>query len=66
MEAQLEKALSEHPTHDRMALLEERIMRGIAESKARTARHINQSVGIILGTVLAGLALAVGIILGFG
>lgn len=34
----------------------------IAEMMAQQARHINQSVGI----VLAGIALAVGIILGFG
>ena len=62
LDGQLEEALSDHPTHDRLALMEERILRSIAESEARTARHINQSVGIVLG----GIAVAVGIILGFG
>ncbi len=34
----------------------------MAEMEARQARHINQAVGI----VLAGIALGVGLILGFG
>ena len=45
-----------------MALMEANILRAIAESEARQARHTNQAIGI----VLAGIALAVGIILGFG
>ena len=66
MDSQLDDALSKHPTNDQAALSEARILRAIAESEARTARHINQALGIGLGTLLAGLALAVGIILGFG
>ena len=62
MDAQLEEALSEHPTHDRVALMEERILRAIAESEARHSSRVNQATAILL----AGLALAVGIILGFG
>ena len=34
----------------------------IAEMMAQQARHINQATGIVLG----GIAVAVGIILGFG
>ena len=62
LEEQVSQALSSYPTQDRMDLMEQRIMPAIAESEARQARHINQAVGILL----AGTALAVGIILGFG
>lgn len=56
-------------TKDQVSLGFERVLRAIAEAElrraemeARQARHINQAVGILL----AGLALAVGIIIGFG
>lgn len=69
LETQLDTALSRHPTHDRMDAAVERLLRSQAEMEARIAdmmaqqaRHINQAVGI----GLAGLALAVGLILGFG
>lgn len=62
LEDQMTTALSGYSTVDRMALMEANILRAIAESEARQARHINQAVGILL----AGLALAVGILLGFG
>ena len=69
LENQMGDALSEYATLDRMSLMEARVLQAIAESEsraaereARQARHINQAVGILL----AGLALAVGIILGFG
>lgn len=62
LEDQMSNALSEYSTIDRMALMEANILRAIAELEARQARHVNQAVGI----VLAGTALAVGIILGFG
>jgi len=66
MDSQLDEALSAYPNNDRFALMHEQVLRAIAESEARTARHINQAVGIVVGPLLAGLALAVGIILGFG
>lgn len=69
LEDQLSDALSGYGTIDRMAIMEANILRAIAEldvrraeMEARQARHVNQAVGILL----AGLALAVGIILGFG
>ena len=69
LDDQMKSALSEYGTIDRMALMEANILRAIAEAEtrraemeARQSRHINQAVGILL----AGLALAVGIILGFG
>ena len=69
LEEQMSKALSEYPKHDRLSLEIERILRAqaqtearIAEMMAQQARHINQATGI----VLAGIALAVGLILGFG
>ena len=62
IENQASRALSEYATLDRMELMEARMLRAIAEAEARQARHINQAVGILL----AGLALAVGILLGFG
>ncbi len=76
LNSQTEDALSGYGTLDRMDLMEARILLAIAEADKRRAemearlaematqqaRHIHQSVGI----VLAGIALAVGIILGFG
>ncbi len=62
LEEQMETALSNYGTVDRMELMEARLLQAMAEMKARQARHTNQAVGIIL----AGIALAVGIILGFG
>ncbi|MYA01708.1 MAG: hypothetical protein F4038_05720 [Chloroflexi bacterium] len=69
LEDQMSDALSSYGTIDRMAIMEANILRAIAEldvrraeMEARQARHVNQAVGILL----AGLALAVGIILGFG
>ncbi len=69
LEEQVSQALSNYPTQDRMDLMEQRIMLAIAELKqhqseteARLTKHITQAVGILL----AGTALAVGIILGFG
>lgn len=69
LEEQLSSALSEYPKHDRLSLEIERILRAQAQTEARIAemmaqqsRHINQATGI----VLAGIALAVGLILGFG
>ncbi len=58
----LEAALEQYATNSRVDLALERLLRAIAELEARQARHINQAVGI----TLAGIALAVGIILGFG
>ena len=76
LEEQMGDVLSEYPTHDRMALMQESLLRGMAELRqgqaemearlseqmAQQSRHINQAVGILL----AGIALGVGIILGFG
>ena len=76
LEEQLEQALAAYPTHDRLGLMEERLLRAMAEVKqsqaemeariaemiAQQTRHTNQAVGIVLG----GIAVAVGIILGFG
>ncbi|MDE2967934.1 MAG: hypothetical protein OXS30_10695 [Chloroflexota bacterium] len=69
LESQMDSALSEYPKHERMGLMEERLLRSqaelearIAEMMAQQARHINQATGIIL----AGLTLAVGLILGLG
>lgn len=76
LQEQMEGALSEYPTQDRLSVEIGYVLRAIAElrqhqaeSEARLAemmsqqsRHINQSVGIML----AGIALAVGIVLGFG
>lgn len=69
LEEQMDRALSEYPKHDRLGLEIERVLRAqaemearIAEMMAQQAKHINQAVGIML----AGLALAVGLILGFG
>ena len=62
LEGQLSETLSGYSTIDRMALMEANILRAIAESEARQARHTNQAIGI----VLAGIAVAVGVILGFG
>ena len=69
LEAQMDSVLSGYPTHDRLSVEIGRVLQAIAELKqsqaemeARQARHINQAVGI----VLAGIALAVGLILGFG
>lgn len=69
LEDQMSDALTGYPTNDQVNLGFERVLRAIAEldvrraeMEARQARHVNQAVGILL----AGLALAVGIILGFG
>ena len=76
LDSQTEKVLSSYGTLDRIESMESRILLAIAKAEqhraemearladmaAQQARHINQSVGI----VLAGIALAVGIILGFG
>ncbi len=76
LNSQTETALSGYGTLDRMDLMEARILLAIAEAEkrraemearlaemaAQQARHINQSVGILL----AGIALAIGILLGFG
>ena len=62
LEDQVSGALSDYSTIDRVALIEANILRAIAEAEARQARHTNQAIAI----VLAGLGLAVGIILGFG
>ena len=65
----IEAALADYATNGRVDLALERLLRAMAEMEARfadratqQARHINQAIGIIL----AGIALAVGIILGFG
>ena len=66
---QVDEALSRYGTLDRMELMEARLLHAMAEfdaraaeREARQAKHINQAVGILL----AGIALAVGVILGFG
>lgn len=74
LNAQAEEALSAYATNEQVGLGFERVLRAIAEADARRAemearlaelaaqqaRHINQAVGI----VLAGIALAVGLLLG--
>ncbi|MCY3567926.1 MAG: hypothetical protein OXH38_04825 [Chloroflexi bacterium] len=76
LETQMDSVFSGYPTHDRLGLEIGRVLQAIAElkqhqseSEARMAEmlrqqsvHINQAVGV----VLAGIALAVGLILGFG
>ena len=69
LEEQMSNVLSGYPTMDRLGQFEANLLRAMAEletkaaeREARQAKHINQAVGIML----AGLALAVGIILGFG
>jgi hypothetical protein len=69
LEEQMDSVLSGYPTMDRLGLVEANLLRVMAdleakaaEREARQAKHINQTLGIML----AGLALAVGIILGFG
>ena len=76
LEEQMDRALSAYPTQDQMGSMEARLLLMMAEIKqgqaemeariaemmAQQARHINQATGI----VLAGIALAVGLILGFG
>lgn len=62
LNSQTEEALTGYPTKDQVSLGFERVLRAIAESEARQAKHVNQSVGILL----AALALAVGVLLGFG
>jgi predicted sugar kinase len=74
LNAQAEEAFSAYATNEHVGLGFERVLRAIAEADARRAemearlaelaaqqaRHINQAVGI----VLAGIALAVGLLLG--
>ena len=69
LNSQTEDALSVYPTKDQVSLGFAQVLLAIAEAEqrraemeARQARHINQSVGISL----AALALAVGVMLGFG
>ncbi len=61
MDSQLDEALSAYPNNDRLASMHEQLLRAIAESEARMARHINQAVGILL----AGYVLGVGLIVAF-
>ena len=61
-EKQMGSALSNYGTVDCMELMEARLLQAMAEMEARQARHTNQAVGIML----AGIALAVALILGFG
>ncbi len=69
LEAQMSTALSDYPSRDGIAATEARLMQVLAEIRqsqaemeARLSRHINQATGVLL----AGIALAVGLILGFG
>lgn len=76
LEEQLAETLSTYPTLDRLAAMEARLLQamaelkqhqseseaGIAEMLRQQSVHINQAAGV----VLAGIALAVGLILGFG
>ena len=76
VEAQVSEALAAYGTLERMELMEARLLAAMAELRqqmaelearaaereARHSRHLNQAVGIVLG----GIAVAVGIILGFG
>lgn len=62
LEEQMSEALSEYSTQDQVRLAVAQVLQAMAEMEARQSRHINQAVGIML----AGLALAVGLILGFG
>ena len=62
LNSQTEEAFSAYAPQEQVGLAFERVMRAIAEAEARQARHINQAVGVLL----VGLALAVGILLGFG
>ena len=62
LEDQMSAALSGYSTQDQVNLAVAQVLQAMAEMEARQARHINQAVGIML----AGIALAVGIILGFG
>ncbi len=62
LDGQLGDTLSVYPRQDRLDLMEERLPRQLAEMEARTVKLTLQTTGILL----AGVALAVGIILGFG
>lgn len=62
LEEQMSEALSEYSTQDQVRLAVAQVLQAMAEMEARQSRHINQAVGIML----AGLALAVGLLLGFG
>lgn len=62
LEEQMSEALSGYSTQDQVGLAVAQVLRAMAEMEARQARHINQAVGIML----AGVALGVGLILGFG
>ena len=68
LEDQMEKVLSDYPKHDRLSVEIGRVLQAQAEMEARLAemmaqqaRHINQATGIIL----AGIAIAVGLIIAF-
>lgn len=62
LNSQIEEALSAYAPQEQVGLAFERVLRAIAEAEARQARHLNRAVGILL----LGLALAVGIVIGFG
>ncbi len=69
LEEQMSEALSEYATQDRLSLEIGRVLRAIAEADARAAEREARIVKLIMqavGILLAGTALAVGIILGFG
>ncbi len=91
LEEQMTSALSEYPTHDRLGLMEERLLRMMAEMETRLLRELaelrqqqaemearmtermaelearmTRLVLQALGIGLGGVALAVGILLGFG
>lgn len=62
LNSQTEEALSAYAPQEQVGLAFERVLRAIAEAEARQARHINRATGILL----LGLAVAVGIVVGFG
>ncbi|MCY3922609.1 MAG: hypothetical protein OXG27_09450 [Chloroflexi bacterium] len=62
LEDQVSSALSGYSTQDQVILAVAQVLQAMAEMEARQSRHVNQAVGIML----AGVALGVGLILGFG
>ena len=54
--------LSGYSTQDQVSLAVAQVLQAMAEMEARQSRHVNQAVGVIL----AGVALGVGLLLGFG